>query len=139
MKRNRQPLSSACRFHCNLHGKRQPRSSIARPVTPPKVTPYHPAGLHLNLPTRTRSPPTPSCHTITCYYLSLFGRRRTATAISADGRPVRRVRRSQGSGSGSVHGRRFVDKLRGEAKVIIGKIKNKKVVERGNRILQGED
>jgi hypothetical protein len=46
-------------------------------------------------------------------------------------------------GSGSVHGRKkvgFFDKVRGEAKVIVGKIEHKKEkVEEGKRILHGED
>jgi hypothetical protein len=120
-------------------------AAAAAPVTPSKPTEgkekdtradrgYHPAELHPYTPKTSGTTSNPTS--------PFFDRSPSSSLREKHGHVHHRTVSNASHESGSMRRKKvgFFDKVRGEAKVIVGKIEHKKEkVEEGKRILHGED
>lgn len=104
---------------------------------------YHPAELHPYIPNASSTASGTTGASSSSQYSSLSRNTSPSTSTKEKhGHVHQRTVSTSSTGSGSPRRKKvgFFDKVRGEAKVIVGKIEHKKEkVEEGKRILHGED
>jgi hypothetical protein len=104
---------------------------------------YHPAELHPYIPNASSTVTATTSASLTSHPTSsLHSTSPSASMKDKHGHVHQRTTSITSVGSGSPRRKKvgFFDKVRGEAKVIVGKIEHKKEkVEEGKRILHGED